>query len=110
MCTLIEKVNSVPSQSKRYLTELYAISNNIKENLEDAEQNFNKTNEGEDHEKYFIQNAEMIAETESNCQANIAMILINLGHLNSNNFGTKCFSALQDLMSSSKDGDMFNIM
>lgn len=112
MCNLIEKVNSVPSQSQRYLTELNKISNDIKENLELAEQNFNKSNQAEDNDliEYFIQNAEMIAETESNCQENIVMILINLGHLNSNKFGSKCFVALQDLMSSSKEGDIFNIM
>ena len=94
ICTTIEKINSVPSQAERCLNKLKQQSIAIRENLEAVEQSFNKNLEGDELEKddmikYFIQNAEMVAETQSNCQDKIVSVLINLGHLKSNNFGRK---------------------
>lgn len=40
MCNLIEVANSTTHKAKRYLNELEAMSIVIKENLEDANQNF----------------------------------------------------------------------
>ena len=113
ICTTIEKVNSVPSQAERWLNKLKQISVVVRENLEAVEQSFNKNAEGDEQEKddmieYFIQNAEMVAETQSNCQDKIVIVLINLGHLKSNSFGKKWFTALQDLMSSSNKGDIYS--
>ena len=112
ICTTIENVNSVPSQAERCLNKLKQQSVAVRENLEAVEQSFNKNLEGDEQEKddmieYFLQNAEMVAETQSNCQDKIVSVLINLGHLKSNNFGRKWFTALQDLMSSSNKGDIY---
>jgi tartrate dehydratase alpha subunit/fumarate hydratase class I-like protein len=108
LCKQIENVNSVPSQSSKYLKKLTDISNEIKNNLHIADQNLNKTGTDEsnkatnDQIEYFIQNAQMIAETQNDCQDAIVKILVKIGHLTSNKFGIRCFEALQDLMKSSK--------
>ena len=57
----------------------------------------------------FIQTWQLIGETETNWQENIVTILVNLGHITANDFGSKWFWALQDLMSSSKNGGIYDI-
>ena len=111
MCSLIEAVSSFPLKAQKYLQRIIEISNKIKESygeIKEGEKGAGDKTGIENEDKNndlietFIQTWQLIGETETNWQENIVTILINLGHITTNDFGTKWFCALQDLMSSSK--------
>lgn len=67
MCKLIEKANILPSQALRYLNILVEKSKIISSHLEIAEDAFKKYGDPATKNElidYFIQNSEMIAETQ----------------------------------------------